>query len=324
MNQNIRIQRSIAILAVIVFAIKITAWYLTRSVAVYTDALESVVNVATGFLGLYSVWLSARPRDQNHPYGHGKVEYLSAAIEGILIIIAGLVIIAETIKKFITPQPLLELNWGILLVSSTALINGGFGWYAKHYGQKNHSIAIESGGRHLLSDTYSTLGMLAGLVIIKITGIQLLDTLIAAVFALVIIYSGYTVLRKSLAGIMDEANMKLLKQLIAHINTERQADWIDLHNLRTIQYGNILHIDAHMTVPWYYNVLEAHETIGTLEHSIRKKFGNQIELFIHTDACTERSCRLCALDTCAVRQHPFGSTVEWTLENVLTNKQHKL
>lgn len=320
-HQNLKLQRWIAILAVFIFIIKIIAWYVTQSVAIYTDALESLINVITGFLGLYSIWLSLRPRDINHPYGHGKVEYISAAIEGTLIIVAGIIITIEAIQKIMYPQAIVALDQGIVLIAITAVLNGAVGIYAVKLGAKNKSIALKASGKHLLSDTYSTIGLIVGLLVIKIWNFPMLDAIIALIMACIIIYNGYKVLRPSVAGIMDEANIDLMAQLIIHLNQHRKPTWIDLHNMRSIEYGQILHIDAHMTMPWYFNVIEAHETVQELEASIKEQFGNNVELFIHTDACTPTSCTLCNLE-CAVRQHAFEERIEWTLENVLRNKQH--
>jgi cation diffusion facilitator family transporter len=323
-NPKIKIQRIITFVAIFIFAIKITAWILTKSIAIYTDALESIVNIVAGFLGLYSVWLSAQPKDKNHPYGHGKVEYISSAIEGSLIFIAGIIIIFEAITHFIHPQPISELSAGIWLISLTALINGALGWYAIQYGKKINSIAIETSGKHLITDTYSTIGIILGLIVINFTQIIILDTILASIMGLIIVYNGYKVIRKSLAGIMDEADMNLLKDIIKFANSKRKPDWIDLHNLRAIQYIDILHIDAHMTIPWYYDVQHAHDTVKQLEDSIKIQFNNKAEFFIHTDPCSEKSCKLCMISKCAVRKHPFNHIVEWNINNVLENKQHHI
>lgn len=321
-HPNLKTQRWISFLAVAIFLIKIIAWFLTKSVAIYTDALESLVNVVAGFLGLYSICLSLQPRDENHPYGHGKVEYLSAAIEGSLIIIAGIIIIIEAVQNIFHPNAVQEINSGLILIGITALLNGAFGYYAVQLGVKNKSIALKASGKHLLSDTYSTIGLILGLVLIKYINWPYLDSVLALVFAFLIIYNGYKVLRPSLAGIMDEANIDLLRSIIAYLDKNRAKDWIDLHNMRSIEYGSILHIDAHITLPWYYNVQEAHESIRKLEVMMKEKFATQVELFIHADACTPNSCAICALENCPVRQQAFEQKIDWTLNNVLKNKQH--
>lgn len=321
---SIKFQKIIATVAVLLFAIKIIAAYLTNSAAVLTDALESLVNVIAGFLGLYSVWLASKPKDKNHPYGHGKIEYVSASIEGTLITIAGILIIVTTIEKIKNPEPLESVYEGLILVSITAVINFLVGYYAKRFGTQKHSPAVAAGGAHLMSDAYSTLGIILGLVLVKLTGWIMVDYIIALIFGGIIIYTGIKLIRQSLAGIMDEADIKFLKGFIAFLETHRKNDWIDLHNLRIIKYGAVIHIDAHMTLPWYYNVLEAHQCVKDLEELIKVQYDTTVELFIHIDACKFESCKICCIKRCPVRQQPYQQHLEWSLENVLRNKQHEI
>ena len=302
--------------------LKILAWWWTRSVAVFTDALESIVNVATGLIGWYSVWLASKPSDRNHPYGHGKAEYISAAIEGTLITIAGILILYEVVRHISHPAAIQSLDKGMALLALTALINFWAGSKAVKAGRKNKSAAMEAAGRHLKTDTYSTVGVLTGLLLLRLTGWLWMDIAIAVIIAAIILYTGYKVLRRSLAGIMDEADLTVLEELIAFLNEHRRPQWIDLHNLRMIQYGSVLHLDGHLTLPWYYNVWEAHSEIEALDSLIRRKFGNTVELFVHVDGCEDFSCFICGLHTCPVRQHAREKTLEWTVENVLQNRKH--
>lgn len=317
-------QKWVVTVAVALFIIKMTAFWLTRSVAILTDALESTVNVIAGFIGLYSLYVASKPRDENHPYGHGKAEFLSAAVEGTLIIVAGLVIVYESIDNFVHPHALQQLDKGIILVAITALINFAVGYISIKKGKKNHSLALVASGKHLQSDTYSTLGIMLGLALIRFTGLTWLDSVTAIIFAFIIVYTGYHILRDSVAGIMDEADKELLQKMLEVLNANRRPNWIDLHNLRVIKYGGQLHIDCHLTVPWYLNVVEAHKEVEELGHLIKREFGNVIELFVHTDACLDFSCNICTKDDCTVRKHPFKKQVAWTMANVLADKKHSL
>ena len=188
-QQNLTFQKVVTITAVILFFVKISAWYLTGSVAVLTDALESIINILSGFVGLYSLYLSARPRDYNHPYGHGKVEFVSAAIEGVLVISAGLIIIYEATLNLNQPHLIKRLDFGIFLVAASAVINFIVGFIAVQKGRKNNSLPLIASGRHLQSDTYSTIGIILGLVLIAATGYFWLDSVVALVFAAIIILS---------------------------------------------------------------------------------------------------------------------------------------
>jgi len=280
--------------------------------------------VIAGFVGLYSLYIAGKPRDIDHPYGHGKAEFLSAAVEGTMIIVAGFIIIYEAIDNFIYPHAIQKLDWGISLVAITAAINYGVGFISLRNGKKNNSLALIASGKHLQSDAYSTLGLVIGLAIIYFTGKVWLDSVVAILFAFIIIYTGYKILRSSIAGIMDEADSDLLKKLISLLNNNRRQNWVDLHNLRLIKYGGQLHVDCHLTVPWYLNVLEAHEEIDALTILVKNEFGDSVEFFVHTDPCLDFSCPICIKSDCNVRKRPFTKRVEWTLENVLADKKHRI
>jgi cation diffusion facilitator family transporter len=321
-RQNIVIQGWVLTAAVVLFLLKLAAYYLTQSVAVLTDALESTVNVIAGFIGLYSLHVAAKPRDEDHPYGHGKAEFLSAAIEGALVVMAGLIIIYEAVTDFVNPHPLQRLDKGIYIIAFTAIVNFALGTFCVLKGRRNNSMQLVAGGRHLQTDTYSTTGIIIGLFLILYTHQTWIDGVISLIFAIIILYTGYHILRKSIAGIMDEADVKLLHEMISYINEHRRENWIDLHNLRVIKYGTILHVDCHLTVPWYLNTLEAHEEVDALTSLIRSRFGESMEFFVHTDPCFENSCHICTKESCNVRKHAFEERVEWTYSNVVANKRH--
>jgi cation diffusion facilitator family transporter len=322
-QQNISVQKWVVGIAVALFLAKLAAYYLTQSVAVLTDALESTVNVIAGFIGLYSLRVAAKPRDIDHPYGHGKAEFLSAAVEGALVLMAGLIIIYEAIVDFIHPHALQRLDKGIFIVAFTAVVNFVVGAICIARGKKNGSMALEAGGRHLQSDTYATTGIIIGLVLILYTGQIWLDGVVSIIIAGIILFTGYHILRKSIAGIMDEADIQLLQDMISYINAHRRENWIDLHNLRVIKYGGLLHVDCHLTVPWYLNVVEAHHEVEALTSLIKSKFGESMEFFVHTDPCFDFACHICIKENCAVRKHPLEERLEWTLANVVANQRHR-
>lgn len=323
-QQNFRVQQWVAFLSVLILVIKFVAYYSTHSVAILTDALESIVNVTAGFIGLYSLYVAAKPRDNDHPYGHGKAEFLSAAMEGTLIAAAGAIILYKAIQNLITPVQLHQLDTGIWLVAASAVANFIIGYFCLRIGKKNQSIALVASGRHLQSDTLSTIGIIAGLVLLFFTGLSWIDSVVAIIFGVLIMITGYRILRKSIAGIMDEADSDLLGRLVKLLNNNRQVNWIDLHNLRVIKYGSVLHLDCHLTVPWYLNVHEAHREIDALANLVRKEFGESLELFVHNDGCLPFSCRICKKSDCRERLNNFEQEITWTLDNISTNKKHGL
>ena len=323
-QQNLRLQKIIAGVSIVLFLVKIAAWYITGSVAILTDALESIVNVIAGLIGLYSLYVSAKPKDYDHPYGHGKVEYLSAAIEGTLITVAGFVIIYQAINNLQHPHTIKKLDYGIILVGITALINYAAGALCIKTGRKNNSLALVSSGKHLQSDTWSTLGIIVGLLLMLVTKLLWIDSAVAMLFAFIIIYTGYKIIRSSIAGIMDEADEKLLKKMVEMLNVNRKENWVDLHNLRIIKYGTTIHLDCHLTVPWYLNVHEAHGEIDALSTLVKKEYGEAVELFVHSDGCLDFSCGICLKQNCTVRKQSFEKKVAWTMKNISSNVKHSV
>lgn len=321
-HQNLNVQKWVATVSVLLLAVKLFAYFSTQSVAILTDALESIVNVAAGFIGLYSLYVAAKPRDRDHPYGHGKAEFISSGIEGTLIASAAILILYNAIRSLFEPHPLFRLDKGMMLVATTALINGGLGLYCLRIGRRNRSLALESSGKHLLSDTVSTVGILLGLLLLYLTNWLWIDAVVAILFALWILYTSWGILRRSIAGIMDEADEKLLRQMATLLEGSRRVNWVDLHNLRVIKYGSILHVDCHLTLPWYLNVHEGHREIDHLTDTVRNEFGESVEFFVHSDGCLSFQCRICDKQDCSVRKHTFERKIEWTLENMARNQKH--
>lgn len=323
-QENFNIQKKLTIVILILFFIKLIAWYYTNSVAILTDALEYTINVISGFIGLYSLYLSSLPKDRNHPYGHGKVEFLSATVEGTLMIVSGFVIIYEAINNLKHPHILQRLDHGIYLVGFTGIINYTVGYFSIKSGKKNNSLALIATGKHMQSDTYATLGIVVGLILIYFTHYLWIDSAVAFLFSLIIILSGYKILRSSIAGIMDEADDELLAKMVEHCEANRRENWIDLHNLRFIKYGGTLHLDCHLTIPWFFNIHEGHLEVDELEKIVKDNFGDSVELMVHTDGCLDFSCKICDKKECPMRKHEFVRTIEWTVENISLDNKHRI
>jgi cation diffusion facilitator family transporter len=317
------LQRVVVLVSTFLFGVKLAAYWVTGSVSVLTDALESTVNIVTSLVGLYSLYVAAQPRDDNHPYGHGKAELIAASLEGTLLAIAGGVIVYESVAHLLGSPPLHKLDFGILILLSTALVNFLLGRFCLRVGRKNHSTALISSGKHLQSDMYSTLGIITGLVLLKITGAHWIDGAAALVFGSLIIYQGVEIVRTAVGGIMDEADKTLLTALIEILNKNKIDSWIDLHNLRIIKYGSLLHLDCHLTVPWYFPVREAQKSVAELENLVAGSFNQALEMFVHLDGCAPPdSCGICPLGNCTYRQSEFRERVEWKFQNITENQTH--
>lgn len=323
-HQGLSVQGTVVWIGILLFFVKIAAWYLTGSVSVLSDALESLVNIFAGFIGLYSLKLAATPRDANHPYGHGKAEFVSSALEGVLVGLAGLGILYEAVLHLIHPDDLQSLNTGMFLIAMSAGTNGVMGLWSIKRGKQLKSPVLLAGGKHLLTDTWSTLAILAGLFLIQVTGLRWIDGLVAAMMSVIILWQAYSILRSSVSGMMDEADEELIEELLTVIHPHRKPTWIDLHNLRIIRYGSTLHIDCHLTVPWYYTVQEAHQELDDFERLIKEKFQTNTELFVHADPCMPYSCGICSVKECKERTARFNQILEWTADRVRTNQKHSV
>lgn len=319
---NIRLQAWVLAAGFALMAIKFLAWRLTHSNTILSDALESIVNVTAGSFALYSLWLAAKPRDKEHPYGHGKVEFISAGFEGGLVVLAGGVIIWRAVEALLSQQHLHDLDVGIMLAGAAGALNLVMGVVLKRRGKAAHSITMEASGEHLLSDAWSTVAMVCGLVLIHFTGLLWLDQVFAMVFACYIMYTGVRVFRRSVAGIMDEADPELAREVIAIFEAHRKPQWVDVHNFRTIKYGSVLHIDCHATLPWYHNLERAHQEIAEIEELVNTHCAREVELFIHMDPCVPRSCTICSVSDCQERKARFTKRIPWTLDTALVNKKH--
>ncbi len=322
MQRNIRLQALVLCAGLVLMAVKFLAWRLTHSNTILSDALESIVNVVAGAFALYSLILAAKPRDREHPYGHGKVEFISAGIEGGLVVLAGGAIIWRAVQALLSDQQLHDLDTGILLTGGAGALNLVMGLTLRSRGKKARSITMEASGAHLLSDAWSTVAMVIGLLLIRITGLLWLDQLFAIAFAVYIIITGLRIFRRSVAGIMDEADLELAATVIAMLEENRREQWVDVHNFRMIKYGSVLHIDCHVTLPWYYSLEQAHHEITAIEELVNVRHDQDVELFIHMDPCIPRSCSICQLAECPVRKAPFKDRITWTLDSVLGNAKH--
>ncbi|MDQ1770504.1 cation diffusion facilitator family transporter [Labilibaculum sp. A4] len=311
------VQRRIVLFSVLIFAAKTGAYFLTNSVGILTDALESTVNVMTGFISLYSISFALKPRDIDHPFGHGKIESISASIEGILIVLAGLVIIFEAVKRLFNPRELEQLDVGILIVALAGLLNYILGYFSIKTGEKHNSIALVAGGKHLQSDTYSTIGLVVGLGFLWLTKEAWLDSVIAMLFGSIIIYTGYKILKETTSNLMDEADFNLLKDISKILWENRNENWIDVSNLKLLKYGDRYHIDCDLTLPWYMNIADAHKEGDSVTQKISEHYPYPIDFTIHTDACNSELCRNCSISNCEFRSHSFENETVWTIENTI-------
>jgi len=309
------------ITGIILMMAKFGAYFLTSSNFVLTDAAESIVNVVASSFAFFSIYLASQPRDENHPYGHGKVEYFSVFIEGALIGIAGVIIIIKSIYGIFYPAAIHDLLVGAIIIGITGAINGGLGYYMIGRGKFLPSITIEADGHHLITDMVTSLGLVLGLLLIYFTKIVLLDSLLSILVGLYILYTAYKLIRRSVAGLMDEADFDVVTEIVQMLDQQRKDEWIDLHNFRAQKYGNELHIDCHMTLPNYLDLNRVHTEVSLVDKLVNSHI-TKTELFIHADPCVPQCCHYCSMPNCPIRSEAQTTRIPWTMEKVIRNKKH--
>lgn len=300
---------------------KFGAYFLTSSTFILTDAVESIVNVLASSFAFFSIYLAAQPRDENHPYGHGKVEFFSVFIEGILILIAGVAIILKATYGIFFPQAVHNLLMGAFIIGITGCINGALGYYMVAKAKALSSITLEADGKHLLTDMVTSGGLVIGLLLIHFTDILLLDSVLSILVGIYILITGYKLVRRSVGGLMDEADFKVVDNVLKILNDRRRDEWIDIHNFRAQQYGHELHIDCHVTLPNYFDLNKVHEEVTMIDKMINDEV-TKTELFIHTDPCLPDCCHYCNMPNCPIRYETKRENITWTLERVIRNKKH--
>lgn len=319
-RDSLRVQKYVAVLGISLMAMKFIAWMMTGSVSILTDAMESIVNVVAALIGLYALYLSSRPRDADHPFGHGKVELISSSVEGVMIIVAGAMILFQAIPRFFDPEPIDSLDLGLLLVAISAFANYVAGRYAIHRGKANRSVALVASGKHLCSDTYSSIGIILGLCLMMVFSnmgydVLWLDPLIASVFGVIIMVTGSKVVKGSMDGVMDRIDEQTVERAIGIINSKRHDHWIDIHNLRVIKYGPTLHMELHIILPMDMTMEEQAMEFTELKDAIIAEFGGYVDLMIMGESCEHCMCRYCNA-VCENRAEPFESLIEWDIDTV--------
>jgi cation diffusion facilitator family transporter len=290
-------------IGVCVFAGKFAAYLLTGSSAIFSDAMESVVNVVAGALLVLSLAIASRPADRDHPYGHGKVEFFSAGIEGTFIGVAALLILVQAIHELVRGPELQRLDLGLALVGGFSLVNAALGVYLVRTGRRTHSMALEADGVHVLTDVWTSAAVFLGLAAVWITDWLVLDPLVAILAAANILREGYKLARNAVQGLMDQADEDLLARIVRILEKRREPEWIDIHGLRAWRSGASVHVDFHMSVPRYLDVERLHAIHDRVETALldadRLPFGDVV---IHFDPCEPADCPDCGMPDCPVRE----------------------
>jgi cation diffusion facilitator family transporter len=266
------------VVSVGLLAAKYQAYHLTGSTAILSDALESIVNVVAAVFALGGIIFAGRPADRNHPYGHGKIEFFSAAFEGGLIAFAAVLIVYEVILSLLRGPDVRALDVGVPIVLGAGLVNLLLGWYLVRTGRRYDSLTLVADGRHVLADFYTSAGIVIGLLLVRFTGIAWLDPVVAAVVALNLMWTGFRLVRQAAGGLLDEEDTALLDRLLEVLQPHLGRGVIRVHHLRAIRAGRFHHVDAHLVVPEFWSVERSHELAEDLAERLIKEVGVEGEM----------------------------------------------
>lgn len=304
-------------LALVLLAAKLEAYRRTGSAAVLSDALETIVNVIAAAFGIGSILFAGRPADRNHPYGHGKIEYFSAAFEGGLIAFAALLIVYEALQALVVGSELRDLDVGLAIVLGAGLVNAALGLHLVRTGRRYDSLTLVADGKHVLSDWWTSLGIVVGLGLVRVTGLAWLDPLIACLVAGHLFLTGWRLVREAARGLLDEEDPELVARLVAALAPRLGRGLVHLHHLRARRAGRFHHVDAHLVVPEFWPVERAHQVSDALAADVIRSLGVEGELVFHTDPCRRAYCASCDLSDCPVRAEPFRGRPALTVDEAV-------
>ncbi len=304
-------------------AVKFLAFYLTGSAAILSDALESIINVVAAGFALASIIIAAKRPDPSHPYGHGKVEFFSAGFEGALIVLAALGIFYEAWPRLLHPQAIPRLEKGLFLILGTALVNLCLGAILVMVGRRTKSIVLIADGKHVLTDFFTTGGVVLGLVGVYFTGWNWLDGAVACLVALNILVTGARLVHQAAAGLMDTSDPELLEEICQVIAAHRRPMWIDIHQLRARRAGARVFIDFHLILPRDLSLEESHDEVKKLENILNDYFAGQADILIHADPCMDPECPICGLESCEHRRAGTRMLPLWRADTLTCDGPHK-
>jgi cation diffusion facilitator family transporter len=324
-DSKLRFRAAIAslVLGTSIMGLKFYAFTRTGSQGIYSDALESIVNVLTASLALFVVVYASKPVDTDHPYGHGKIEYFSSAFEGGLIFLAAFFIVFEAVKRFLGQHEIMNLQEGLWLAGIAAAANFVLALGLMAVGHRANSIALRASGLHILSDVWTTVGVILGLLGVQATGLVQLDLLAATIVGLYLSWTGWKLMREALGGLLDEEDLPALESLAKVFEANITDGIIQIHHTKIIRSGWFHHIDAHLVVPEFWSVERAHTELSVFEKAVIAQYKYKGEANFHLDPCRRSYCSVCAYPNCPVRQAPFEKRMPVLLEHLRSKTEPK-
>lgn len=269
--------------AVVTIGLKFFAYLYTGSMGLLSDALESCVNLVAAVVALIMIHISEKPADEGHEFGHTKAEYFSSAIEGSLILVAAFSIIWSAVPRLIAPQPIENVGLGLLISTSASLVNLGVALVLISNGKKRKSLLLEADGKHLMTDVWTSVGVIAGIGLVKLTGLIILDPIIAVIVALNIVWTGAQLLRRSGNGLLDSVISTDEQKLITDFLETQKSKGIEYHSLMTRQAGQRIFISLHLLVPGAWTVQQGHDESDYIEEYIENLFEGPVTCSTHIE-----------------------------------------
>ncbi len=268
--------------AILTIGLKAGAWALTGSVGLLSDAAESVVNLVAAVVALIALKVAARPADKNHHFGHSKAEYFSAAVEGVMIFVAAVFILISATYRFVHPAPLEQLGIGIAISVVASAINGAVAFVLLRAGRQHRSATLTADGKHLLTDVWTSAGVVLGVGLVALTGWERLDPIVAFAVGVNIIVTGWKLLAESVAGLMDVSWSKEDNARLAEVVRGHLSDDVDVHALRTREAGHARYVEMHVLVPGEWTVLAGHDVVEEIEQAVMAEF-ERCQVTIHLE-----------------------------------------
>ena len=303
--------------SLVLLAAKFAAFLWTGSAAVLSDALESILNVFAAGVALFAIRLAQKPRDRNHPYGHGKIEFVSAAFEGGLISFAAVLIGYAAVRAFWIGPEIRELDLGLAIVLGAGIANAALGFFLLYSGRRYASIALEADGKHVLTDFWTSAAVVVALILVRVTGKQWIDPLCALLISLHLVRTGIGLLRQALGPLLDEEDDTVVRTLVDEFEAHLVPGIINVHSVRVIRSGRFHHVDAHVVVPEFWDIHTAHARAEKYERDVMRTFEPDGEIEFHIEPCERLYCERCSWEPCPVRVQPFDGRPPLSVEEAV-------
>ncbi len=305
------------VVGTLLLGLKYLAYQLTGSTAILSDALESIVNVVAAMFAIGGLVVAGWPADRNHPYGHGKIEYFSAAFEGGLIAFAAILIIKEAGEALLFGHTVRQISFGLMITVGAGLANAALGFYLMRVGRTHHSLTLVADATHVLADFWTSMAAAVGLALVQFTGQVWIDPAVAILVGLNLIWTGLGLVRHAAGGLLDEQDPALLRKVVEAVNANLRPGVVRVHFLRAIRAGRYTHVDAHLVVPEFWSVGEGHDFGNAFERRVVRSLDLDGEIVFHIDPCQRQFCAGCDVEPCPIRLTPFVAHAPITFDEAV-------